>query len=365
MQLHSLMLMDDTAILGSSKRILVLRLKALEKYCDLYKMIINEGKTKFMVINGSDEDKLPIHLNKLTVKHTQSYIYLGSPISETGSMKNDLQRHANLNFKQLNKFIIFCKNNDEMPYEFKKKVFDAVITSKLLYGCEAWLCEKFIKIDALHMSAVKALLGVRKQTRNDVTLVEGGINNVTKIVNERRNNFLKKKLVDEEEPLSIVYNLCKRANTRGYQLLSKSNDVRAENTIEVTKERITADENSSKLRTYKSINPHLSVHEVYHARKDKHIMDYKRVEFTRFRTSTHRLYIERGRWSRVPSEQRLCRCNRRNVEDEEHVTLNCEITNDLRARYDIRGYTNLEMLFTKHNKYELVDFIFEVMKRFK
>ena len=95
--------------------------------------------------------------------------------------------------------------------------------------------EKFKKIDSLYMSAVKSLLGVRSQTRNDVVLVEGGFNNVAKIVNERRCKFLEKKLTDPDEPLTIIYNMCKSVNTRGYIILSTEINRKAENTIERTK----------------------------------------------------------------------------------------------------------------------------------
>ena len=52
------------------------------------------------------------------------------------------------------------------------------------------------------------------------------------------------------------------------------------------------------------------------------IPDYKRSAFTKFRTSSHSLNIERGRWARVDDDQRCKQENK--IENEEHVVLECE-----------------------------------------
>ena len=45
--------MDDTAILATSGEIILKRYDTLVTFCEDYDMMINEDKTKFMVINGS------------------------------------------------------------------------------------------------------------------------------------------------------------------------------------------------------------------------------------------------------------------------------------------------------------------------
>ena len=51
------MLMDDTVILATSRNKCIEKAKILVKICNNSGMIINENKTKFMVINGNTEDK--------------------------------------------------------------------------------------------------------------------------------------------------------------------------------------------------------------------------------------------------------------------------------------------------------------------
>ena len=68
------------------------------------------------------------------------------------------------------------------------------------------------------------------------------------------------------------------------------------------------------------------------------IPDNLRMAFTRFRTSSHRLRVELGRWNRPPTprEQRTCTCNNSDVQDEEHLLV-CPRTAAIRRGADFTG----------------------------
>ena len=57
-----------------------------------------------------------------------------------------------------------------------------------------------------------------------------------------------------------------------------------------------------------------------------------RITFTRFRTSSHRLRIETGRWCRTPREKRLCQCGE-GVQTEEHIIMHCPRTEVIKQKY--------------------------------
>ena len=87
-------------------------------------------------------------------------------------------------------------------------------------------------------------------------------------------------------------------------------------------------ETSTRFTSYIQINPSLSTHPLY-TQKFPLIPDYLRTDFTRLRLSSHRLMIEKGRWSRTPREDRLCSCGL--IQDEHHIvvcTLNEQIIKD-------------------------------------
>ena len=57
-------------------------------------MIINENKTKFMVINGSVENRELIAVGDLTIMHCDKYIYLGSPFTADASLSTVVKTHV-------------------------------------------------------------------------------------------------------------------------------------------------------------------------------------------------------------------------------------------------------------------------------
>ena len=67
-----------------------------------------------MVVYGKKEDRQEFVVYDLTVKHTTSYIYLGSPFTENGKIKDVIKLHTKTQTKDLNKLRIFCKKNETM-----------------------------------------------------------------------------------------------------------------------------------------------------------------------------------------------------------------------------------------------------------
>ena len=79
---------------------------------------------------------------------------------------------------------------------------------------------------------------------------------------------------------------------------------------------------SSKRITYMKMNPSFSQHKVY---ESEHVPEYMRISFTRFRLSSHELNIEKGRWSRVPKENRKCLCDQDKIQTT-HINEHFNIT---------------------------------------
>ena len=85
----------------------------------------------------------------------------------------------------------------------------------------------------------------------------------------------------------------------------------------------------SKFKMYCILNPDLNSHPIYHSA----VTEHHRIAFSRFRTSSHRLKIETGRWSRIKKEDRICNCGLEEVQDEIHVIETCRSLVDLRESF--------------------------------
>ena len=360
---HALMLMDDTVLLGSTRERIIEKFTVLMNFCEKYGMFVNELKTQMMVINGTAADRYDFTVSNVVVKNTKSYVYLGSPFTENGRMNDVIALHAKSRVKDLNKFKIFCKKNETMPYAFKSKVLEAMMVSSILYGSETWLSGSVKEIEKMYVSAVKSALGVRDTTRNDAALIEAGRPSVQELVAKRTTNFMKKELFADrtvDTPLMKIFKICESKRTNGYTYLSRLLDPSRHHNVTVIERFIT--QNTSKAATYKQINPDLSVHSVYTT--DKYVDERKRLVFTRFRLSSHRLKIETGRWARIEAQNRVCDCGG-GIQDESHVLFECPKTNGERALYRVDGAnTDIGVLMGSMNVHELVPFVYNCMQHF-
>ena len=107
----------------------------------------------------------------------------------------------------------------------------------------------------------------------------------------------------------------------------------------------------SKLGTYFRINPSLTRF-VDHTGTEN-----ERILITRFRTGSHSLNIELGRFSNVPRGNRLCIC-KGNVQTIQHIFTECILTNHLIGR----EYQSLAEIFEDPELPRLILSIVKVLK---
>ena len=210
----------------------------------------------------------------------------------------------------------------------------AAFISAILYGCEGWLNVCVRDMEKIYNGAIKALLGVRITTANDLCLLEIGYPELRNYIRHRQATFLRNMINTRREmrddPLMFAIELTQRLNTRMGQYINTiiERDDFITSGISDLRSKVTLCD-KTKFITYCSMNPELAVHDMY-TRRHNYVPEYLRIAMTRFRLSSHRLKIETGRWSRIPREQRLCQCGE--VQDERHVLQWCPLVADIRSR---------------------------------
>ena len=339
--LHLLLLMDDTVILATTREMCRSKLCALIDYCEEYGMKINLKKTKFMVINGNTEDRLPFRYKGITVNNISKYLYLGSWVTETGRVRDAIKLHEEHNGNLVNKFAIFCSANTTMPFRIKRAVFDAAVTSALVYGTESWLTNNTKALETQYNTMVKCLLGVRSNTSMKLCMLEAGIPPLSSIIRRNRQSFLTRQFAqpNAEHPFHQAHAVCTAENTPAARFVRAALEHHLEPPLEGVARTIRESVDATKFSNYCSrLNPGLSVSPVYTT--EVYIPDYQRTSFTRLRVMSHRLKVETGRWSRIPATQRVCDCDGASVQDEEHVLTACPRTQHLRQRYPRLTYTS-------------------------
>ena len=335
--LHVLMLMDDTVIFASTRERLIEKLNILDEYCDSHDMLMNEDKTRFMVINGNTEDTQSIKLSKIVMKLCDKYVYLGSIYTACGSAAASLRAHVVDKKKHLNKLLIFLSVNKDMPFALKRKVVEAAFNSAILYGSESWLNTNLRPMEVMYMTAVRALLGVRQSVPANICLVEAGMLPLIAVVKKKQQSFLmnmiEKRSDMTDDPLMFALSLTANKNTKMQTYIDSIMNTFSEEEVRANMLETMTNSEKTRFKTYCSINPEMSMHPVYDIKPVKNfIPEHYRLAFTRMRTSSHRLRVETGRWSRLPRDQRLCKCGKA-VGDERHAMTECELTDQLRSTY--------------------------------
>ena len=366
--MHALLLMDDTVIFASSRRKCMQKFEVLLDFCKDTGMEINQKKTKFMVINGMDQDKQVLETQGTQITYTKHYVYLGAHFTDDAKLSSVIREHAKSAMKHVNKFAMFTRKNANMPYSLKKKVLDAALFSAMLYSCETWLTRNIREVTKHYFSAIKLLLGVRTTTTNILCLVETGYPELESLIKKRRMNFIQRFIRNSsgEEPLAHALDLCREANTKTYRMiedaLSSRKDPVEENLVHIKAKCEKSTETSSKVATYLTMNPTLEVHPIYYLPHT--ILDEKRVEFSRFRLSAHRLKVETGRWTRTPRERRTCSCDSSSLQDERHALLECPLTANIRQKFKITDREDIHDIFRRDGP-ELCDIIQQTLYKYR
>ena len=123
------------------------------------------------------------------ISYCNQYVYLGSPFPDDGSPSTAIKLHGNNKMCHVLKFISFVNRNNDIPFVVKKKVFDAAVTSSLLYACESWMNGNIKPIEKQYNWCIKQLLGVRKTTNNNACMVELGLPPLRALIEAKQRTF--------------------------------------------------------------------------------------------------------------------------------------------------------------------------------
>ena len=172
-----------------------------------------------------------------------------------------------------------------------------------------------------------------------IALLEGGFCGLPALIRERQFRFYTKLVNNRshmtDDPFMHMLSIARENSSpsaRYIDSLLKATDVSfIKSDSEARKEHVRQSA-GSKLITYRLLNADLSRHHIY---DDHSIPEIKRICFTRFRTSCHRLRIETGRWSRIARERRLCSCDTIEIQDEVHVI-------------DMQSFNTVKSKFSQH-----------------
>lgn len=332
--LHVLMLMDDTIILASNRQRAQEKVRILTSFCEKYGMVVNEKKTKFMVINGNDDDYEELQNDRICIGNCDHYTYLGCIFTQNGNLNGAVKKQCESKLCHVAKYEAFVNRHPDAPFTVKEEVLTAALLSAILYGVESWLSPSAINIaKPMYMQCIRILLGVRKTTAGDLCLVETGLPTLAERAKAAQKRTIGKMIQErsgmDDDPFIHIYNICRNANTPCSKYIDAILTCNPEDERRKLHNTVLESERT-KFRTYANVmNPELQRHPMY---DQLSVKEQHRRTTTRFRLASHNLAIEKGRWTRKPREERLCP-DCAIVQDEQHALRDCRINQHERGHF--------------------------------
>ena len=229
--------------------------------------------------------------------------------------------------------------------------------SSLCYGSETWGGGPTKHLDKVYKMGLKTALSIRFSTCDEIVYLETGTFPTRGMIQKRQIQFYSSLIrkLDVSSPLFKLIQKAKSVNLpyiTYYEQLS-SEYVSAEQCCSIANSNYVSsatrkikdannDDPNSRLGTYLEVNPDL-VTPVY----KESMFELERIHITRFRTGSHNLFIETGRFSspRVNRDMRLCKCGR-GIQTLHHVLKECDI-----VLHDVENIDYFENNFSNVSEY--------------
>ena len=207
--IRDMLFADDAAIVAHSQEDLQKLMDRFADACKEFGLTISIKKTEVMGQEVSKEPEILINNQKLVV--AESFIYLGSTITNDLSLKKELDRRigrASATFAKLRKRVW---ENRKLTTGTKIAVYRACVLSTLLYGSESWATyatqEK--RLNSFHLGNLRRILGIKYYHRitNNEVLDRAKMDSIQSLLKQRRLRWLGHvhRMPDGRIPKDLLY----------------------------------------------------------------------------------------------------------------------------------------------------------------
>lgn len=179
-EVRLLMYADDIVLLADSAEKLQRMINRLEKYCLLWKLIINLEKSKIMVFRNGGKlarnERWRFAGEEIEV--VKSYKYLGVQLSNNFSFHKHLESKLAAAKGAVNSCWGEVNANRLIPFSYKYKIYKSVSQSIALYGAQVWGFNKYDSVERLLRWFIKKLFGFPVNTPSYMIYIETGLGSV-------------------------------------------------------------------------------------------------------------------------------------------------------------------------------------------
>ena len=171
---------DDIALLANTPNQAKTLLHSLERATAGIGLHVNAHKTEFMCFNQKGDIST---LDGTSLKLVDKFTYLGSSVSST---EKDIDTRLTKAWTAIDRLSIIWKSN--LTDKMKRRFFQAVVVSILLYGCTTWTLTKRLekKLDGNYTRTLRAILNRSWQQHPTRRQLYGHLPFITKTIQATR-----------------------------------------------------------------------------------------------------------------------------------------------------------------------------------
>ena len=393
---------DDTIILADSAIGLQFALEELQTYCENWKLVVNEGKTKVMCINQQGQSVNKFFYNDKELEVVKNFTYLGINFNTRGITAGAINDRLVSAEKAMFGTLINCKQN-KLPIDISLEMFEKTVLPCALYGAEIFGFNNLAKIEKLQLKYIKYSLKLKKSTPTVLVYGETGMLPIEYYVKCRMIGFWVNLVTSKQEKISYkLFLMCSILFLSGllicpwlqeiknileecgmpfvfyqFQILEKKwlknsflpkiKITLRDQTIQKWAAKLNS-EDSTKFLFYKEYGFKFGLKNYFSI-----LPQDLWIPMCKFRTANHKLPVEVYSWSYFNKErkERICNlCNLEDIGDEYHYVLKCPIFDDLRKLYirkyfyvkpSVYKFIELMKMEDKHTLFKMARFFKDIM----
>lgn len=372
-----LLFADDLALFSLSHSGLQAQLDVLEAFCQSRGLKVNVDKTKVIVFSHRHTACPPLVFEGEEIARVDAFKYLGLYFHETRGLSCGIEQLTASARKALFAMLASCRRLHIHDPRLRCKLFDALVRPVLSYACELWAAvgsaTALKQLEQVHRMFLRGLLGLPENTVSKMIYAEFGRTPLKHFWWKQCMNYLKRlHAMDNSRLCKVAFMAACRTNTswrRGLdQRFAKlgmerpapgeefdpSDAIAASETMYIDW-MMNSDPDSRKETTYYSFKVHHRFEPYIFEAKNFHL----RKILAKFRTGSHWLQVQTGRYHGIAYEQRSCsRCSNL-VEDEMHAIFSCPDYDHVRVKFPdlFQRESSLQAFFTRNPVHRIALFL--------
>jgi len=355
---------DDIVLLADNRYALQAMLDKVAEYAKKWRFELNPKKSEVVVFGLRYAPRgIEWKLGEHVIKQVSQYKYLGIELTRGLSWRPYIKRIIAKAKRNMTQVLAMGVSGGFMSSRLANIVWMSLVRSILEYGCEIWGEKEMIEFEKLQVEMGKRILRCGSRMTEEVVRGELGWERQKARRDEMRLRYWAKIVrMDDDRMVKRIYRVSRNRlereeaeereiKTKTWCKYTKELMIRLRLEVEWSTEQVGSEEEWNELirerihereqvkwRTQCLIRPKLRTYAKLkkELRTEPFLQLYHRggiPELVKVRGGTNRLRIEQGRYVKEAVEERVCLfCDSKQVEDEYHFMLDCELYEDLRVK---------------------------------